>query len=167
MAFPIFFRTRTALATLALLAAAPTVLAQAAATRPIPRIHGAEGDSTQALQWRNEDIVLKSGDKPGISSAALVGNNAEPGLYLVRVRMESGTTNTAHTHPDARITTVMSGTIWYGIGPVADLSKARAFGPGSVYFTPPNTPHFLITTDSAGVYEEAGVGPSKSVPVAP
>ncbi|WP_198972539.1 cupin domain-containing protein [Xylophilus sp. ASV27] len=152
---------------LALLGTTGGVLAQQADARPVLRIHGPQGDSTQAVQWQPQDIVLRGAGKPGISSASLVGNAAEPGLYLVRVRMEPGTANAAHTHPDARITTIMSGTIYYGIGRVADLAHARPFGAGSVYFTPPNTPHFLITTDAAAVYEEAGVGPSRSVPVAP
>ena len=134
--------------------------------RPALRIHAPAGDSTQAVQWQPQDIVLKAGAKPGISSTSLVGSVDDAGLYLVRVRMEPHTANAAHVHPDARITTVMSGTIYYGIGPVADRSKARAFGPGSVYFTPAGTPHFLITADAAAVYEEAGVGPSKSVAVA-
>lgn len=131
------------------------------------RIHGPRGDSTEAVQLSPQDIRLAPSAKKGISSASLVGAAEESGVYLVRVRMEPNTSNAAHVHPDARVTTVTSGTVYYGIGSVADRDKARSFGPGSVYFTPASTPHFLMTGDEPVVYEEVGFGPSKSTPVFP
>jgi quercetin dioxygenase-like cupin family protein len=76
--------------------------------------------------------------------------------------MEPGAVNAVHVHPDARVTTILSGTVIYGLGPTADRASGVAYGPGSVYFTPPNTPHWLIATDETVVYDEAGFGPSKS-----
>lgn len=144
---------------------ATLALAAAQAQRAELRIHGPQGDSTEAVQLQPHDIKLAPSARKGISSAALVGSAEEAGVYLVRVRMEPDTVNAAHVHPDARVSTVISGTVYYGIGPVADRDKARAFGPGSVYFTPPSTPHFLMTGDEPVVYEEVGFGPSKSTPV--
>ena len=134
--------------------------------RPVPRIHAPDGDSQVAAQIRSQDIVLAPTGKPGISSALLIGAVEEPGVYLVRVRMESGAVNAAHVHPDARATTILSGTVVYGIGSAADRASGTSYGPGSVYYTPPNTPHWLIATDGPVVYEEVGFGPSKATPVA-
>lgn len=136
-----------------------------------PRIHGPQGDSTEAVQLQPEDIVLRpipaALGKPGISSRILVGAPQEPGLYLVRVSLAPHTVNSAHTHPDGRVTTVLSGSLLYGLGAEVDPAKARRFAAGSVYYTPADTPHFQITTDEAVVYEESGVGPSKTVPLRP
>lgn len=147
-----------------LLAMCTTACAQAP-TNPVPRIHARDGDSPVATQWRPREIVMAPVGKPGISSAVLVGAVEDEGLYLVRVRMEPGSLNAVHKHPDARVTTILSGTVLYALGTTADPTSGVAYGPGSVYFTPPNTPHWLIATDEAVVYEEAGFGPSKSIPV--
>ena len=128
-------------------------------------MHAPGGDSQMAVQLKPQDIVLKPTGKPGISSAVLVGAVEDSGVYLVRVRMEAGAVNAAHVHPDARATTVLSGTVIYGLGPVADAATGRVYGPGSVYFTPPNTAHWLIAADGAVEYEEVGFGPSKATPV--
>ncbi len=158
-------RSLTLSLALAVALACATATAQTA-TRTVPRIHGPNGDSTQAEQLRAEDIVYSKGSAPGISSFAVVGASGEAGLYLQRIRMEAGAGNPAHTHPDARITTVLSGTVYYGIGTVADRDKATAYGPGSVFFTPAGTPHFALAGDGPAVYEEAGFGPSKIIPAA-
>jgi quercetin dioxygenase-like cupin family protein len=135
------------------------------ALKPPPRIHAQDGDSQIAVQWRPQDIALTPVGKPGISSAVLVGAVEDAGVYLVRVHMEPGAVNAAHVHPDARVTTIMSGTVIYGLGPSADRTSGVSYGPGSVYFTPPNMPHWLIATDEPVVYEEAGFGPSNATPV--
>ena len=151
--------------TLALAALLCTGAAMAQSPPAPVKIHTPNGDSSVALQWQPDEVVLKPIPKPGIYSRVLVGFPADAGMYLVRVRMDPDTKNGAHTHPDGRITTVLSGSVYYGIGSQADVSKAKRFAAGSVYYTPPNTPHFLITTNESVVYEEAGVGPSKSVPL--
>jgi len=135
-------------------------------TAEVSRMHAPSGDSQTAVQLRPQDIVLIPTGKPGISSALLVGAVEDAGVYLVRVRMEPGAINAAHVHPDARATTILSGTVIYGMGPVADRAKGMSYGPGSVYYTPPNTPHWLIATDEPVVYEEVGFGPSRSTPIA-
>jgi quercetin dioxygenase-like cupin family protein len=132
---------------------------------PTPRIHGASGDSTHTVQWTPRDVVLTPSKKPGISFKTLVGDTREPGVYVVLVKLNPGAINAPHVHPDARVTTVISGTAFYGTGSIADKRTATAFGPGSVYFTPPNSPHWIFAGKEPVIYEEVGFGPSYSTPV--
>jgi quercetin dioxygenase-like cupin family protein len=81
------------------------------------------------------------------------------------VKMDKGASNAPHTHPDGRATTVIRGTVRYGLGDQIVLESSKVYGPGSFYYTPPNTPHYLVATEGEVVYQEVGMGPSASVPV--
>src|SRR3984885_1014363 len=81
---------------------------------------------------RSEDIVWKP--FPAFPSAArlavLVGNPTEPGPYLIRVKLPSGTKMLPHSHPEDRIYTVISGVFYIGLGYQFDESKLTANAPG-------------------------------------
>ena len=58
------------------------------------------------LQWRtNPDIA-------GVQSAIALGEPSNSGLYVLFGKMDAGATFPAHTHPDERITTVLSGVMY-------------------------------------------------------
>ncbi len=71
---------------------------------------------------------MKSGGRPdnrrwlgtsfasGIESVILEGNPAEGGLYTMLLRVGPDTRIDAHSHPDDRVATVMSGTWYFGYG---------------------------------------------------
>src|SRR4051794_20809283 len=129
-------------------------------------IHGPAGDSSDAVQVSASDIkFLPVEGKPGIYSANIAGSPGKAGIYVVLVRMDKGGQNAPHTHPDGRMTTVISGRVAYGIGKRTDLAAAKIYSAGSYYYTPPNVPHFLLAIDSDVVYQEVGFGPSSSPPV--
>ena len=108
-------------------------------------IHGPAGDSSGAVQVPASDIkFLPVEGKPGIYSANIVGSPGKAGIYVVLVKMDKGGQNAPHTHPDGRMTTVISGQVAYGIGKRADLAAAKIYSAGSYYYTPPNVPHFLL-----------------------
>jgi len=57
----------------------------------------------------------------------VVGDPAARGIYVTLGKMEPGAMFPAHIHPDRRITTVISGTMLYGTGPVFNRSRLRAY----------------------------------------
>ncbi|MET0401274.1 MAG: cupin domain-containing protein [Cystobacter sp.] len=143
------------------LAAAPPAQAQAPAI-----IHGPEGDSSTFLSWRAASLPMKEA-RPGLFATDLVGHMASAGVYVVRVRLVPGGRNAPHTHPDGRLTTVLSGTLHYGRSDTIDPEQAQVFGPGDVYYTPPGAAHWQFAGPEGAVYDETGFGPSALVPVSP
>ncbi|MEM8534676.1 MAG: cupin domain-containing protein [Chloroflexota bacterium] len=100
------------------------------------------------LEWRaNPDIS-------GVESAVVVGDSSQSELYVLFGKLEQDTEFPAHTHPDARITTVLSGTMYYGIGEQFEESELTAYPVGSVVYTP----HFMWARDGATLTQEAGYG---------
>lgn len=150
------------LATAALLVA-PSAAAQMEA---IIQIRGPSGDTREPVQRSADQIVFTpTKGKAGIASARLAGNPAESGLYAVMVKMGDGATNAPHTHPDGRLTTVLRGKILYGIGDTINRTKATVYEAGAYYYTPPGTPHYLVSMAPGTLYQEVGVGPSSSQPI--
>lgn len=58
------------------------------------------------LQWQTNPTVA------GVQSAIAVGDPSNSELYVLFGKMEESVTFPAHTHPDARITTVISGVMY-------------------------------------------------------
>ena len=97
-------------------------------------------------------------------AAVLTGSQAAAGLYTIRVRLGAGGHIAPHSHPDARVLTVVSGEVWYGFGETMDPANARRYPAGAVFVVPANAPHWS-KADAEAVYQEAGMGPSAFVPV--
>ena len=110
---------------------------------------------------RSEDIVWKP--FPAFPSAArlavLVGNPTEPGPYLIRVKLPSGTKMLPHSHPEDRIYTVISGVFYIGLGEEFDESKLIANAPGSVLVLPGGQPHFHWAQSGEYVTQVSAIGP--------
>lgn len=113
-----------------------------------------EGITLEELDWEG------SPDVEGVESAVAVGDLEEEGLYAAFGRMAQDAVFPAHTHPDDRLTTVISGTMYYGVGEEFDPDNVTAYPAGSVVYTPADTPHFMWARDGQTVMQEAGYGPS-------
>lgn len=96
----------------------------------------------------------------GIQSAWILGAEQKPGLYLLRVKLASGSKIPPHTHPDERNTTVLVGTIYVGFGETFDESKLVAIPAGVVFVAPANIPHYVWAKDGETTHQESGVGPT-------
>lgn len=107
-----------------------------------------------AFRWRSPP------NNPALQSAWIVGNEQEPGPYLLRVKLAVGGRIAPHTHPDERNSTVLSGTVYVGFGETFDESKLVAVPVGAVYVTPANVPHYLLARDGDVMYQESGIGPT-------
>lgn len=137
-------------ALLALLLAPATGVPQTAAPTPI---------LAETLRWVAVPAI------PGLQAAWVVGSEKNPGLYALRVKLAPGAKLPPHTHPDERNSTVLSGTIYVGFGHTFDESKVVAIPAGSMYVAPASVPHYVWAKDGEAVYQEAGVGPTGTIPV--
>jgi quercetin dioxygenase-like cupin family protein len=133
---------RIALAGMAL---AGTVLAQQAAITPI---------LPEKLQWTTPPNI------PAVRTAWLVGSEQQAGSYAMRVVLASNGRIPPHSHPDTRYSTVLSGTLYVGLGTKFDAAVLVAVPAGAVYVAPAGVAHFLWARDGEVTYQEAGVGPT-------
>ena len=76
--------------------------------------------------------VKWEGDPSGVRRAYLVGDEKTPGMYAYRVRFPANHKVQPHFHPDERVVTVLSGTLFVGFGEVFDESAMKALPAGSI-----------------------------------
>ncbi|MGE5147418.1 MAG: cupin domain-containing protein [Candidatus Eiseniibacteriota bacterium] len=96
---------------------------------------------------------------PQARLAVLVGHPAEPGPYVIRVKVPGGVKLMPHKHPEDRIYTVMSGIFYVGLGEVFDGAKVVAYPPGSVIVLPGDTYHFHWAKSGEYVTQVSAIGP--------
>jgi quercetin dioxygenase-like cupin family protein len=96
---------------------------------------------------------------PAMRLAVVVGHPAEPGPYVIRVRVPSGAKMMPHRHPEDRVYTVMSGVFYIGLGDQFDGEKLKAFPPGSVIVLPGHTPHFHWAKSGEYITQITAMGP--------
>ena len=117
-------------------------------------------DSTQ-VQILTEDIPWSDNlDLAGIKTAIVLGDPGDAELYVLLSKMSQETVLPVHTHPDDRVTTVLSGVMYYGMGEF-DPETAKPYEAGSIVYTPANTPHYLWAKDGETVMQQTGVGPTE------
>ena len=109
-----------------------------------------------SLRWESPP------DIPGLQSSWVIGTEHKSGQYIIRVKLLSGTRILPHSHPDERITTALTGTIYIGFGESFDESKVIAIPAGAVYITPANVPHYIWAKEGNTIFQEAGIGPTKT-----
>jgi quercetin dioxygenase-like cupin family protein len=131
----------------------PVLLLASALATPIPLL-------PRDFRWTSPP------GNPGVEGAWVLGSEHQAGPYLLRVKLAAGARIPPHTHPDTRSTTVLAGTIWVGFGETFDETAAVGVPAGAVYVAPANVPHYVWAKDGEAVYQEAGVGPTATVPAA-
>ena len=103
----------------------------------------------------------------GTQRANLGGDDKKAGLYLYRVKFPANFRNTPHFHPDDRVVTVMSGTLYVGYGEQFDEAQLKPLPAGSIWTEPAKTPHFVWAKNGEVVIQVSGVGPSAVTLVQP
>jgi quercetin dioxygenase-like cupin family protein len=97
----------------------------------------------------------------GTQRAILVGDEQKPGMYMYRSRFPAGYKVQPHFHPDERVVTVMSGTLYMGYGEQFDERAMKVLPPGSIWTEPAKQPHFVWAKDGEVVIQVVGSnGPS-------
>ena len=115
--------------------------------------------------WTKDVRFAPMGTAELAEAATVAGASNAAGLYTIRVRIARGGSIPPHTHPDARILTVVAGQVWYGFGETIDLAQAKLYAAGDVFVVPANAPHWSKAEAGDVIYQEAGMGPSAFVPV--
>jgi quercetin dioxygenase-like cupin family protein len=96
----------------------------------------------------------------GAMRAVVYGTPTGPGMYATRLRAPNGLKIMPHTHPDDRIYTVLSGTLYLGVGDKWDDSQLVAYPPGTVLFLPAKLSHFQYSKTGEYLIQINGVGPT-------
>jgi quercetin dioxygenase-like cupin family protein len=96
---------------------------------------------------------------PAARLAVFVGEPAQAGPYLIRVKVPSGVKLMPHKHPEDRIYTVISGVFYVGLGDRFDAEDLKAYPPGSVVVLPGNTWHFHWAKSGEYVTQVTAIGP--------
>jgi quercetin dioxygenase-like cupin family protein len=105
------------------------------------------------VKWEETPLL------PGAKIAVLYGDLAKPGLATFRVLFPSNYKVPAHHHSATENLTVISGTIYDGLGERRDPSKSTAYPAGSFFVLPANSHHSLWTTDQEAVLQVSVMGP--------
>lgn len=115
--------------------------------------------------WTSGVKFAPMGSAVSAEAATLAGAQNAAGLYTIRVHVAKGGSIAPHTHPDARILTVVRGEVYYGFGDKVDMAQAKLYRTGAVFTVPANAPHWAQASTSDVVYQEAGMGPTAFIPV--
>lgn len=103
----------------------------------------------------------------GLQTAVFMGNPGKRGPFTIRVKIPANFKIAPHTHPDEwRTVTVLSGTLYFGIGEKFDESKLKAFPSGS-YFTEHGVPHYAMAKTGEVIVQVTAMGPSATKYVNP
>jgi quercetin dioxygenase-like cupin family protein len=107
-----------------------------------------------------DKLTWKPGRVPGVENNDLVGDSTKQGAYVQRVRFPANFKVQAHTHPEERTYTILSGTWYVGWGEKFDEGKLIGLPAGSFYTEPANVPHFVATKGEPVVVQITGMGPT-------
>jgi quercetin dioxygenase-like cupin family protein len=107
-----------------------------------------------AIKWGDPPPFVPKGSK----LAVLYGDPAKEGLVVLQARMPANYRIPAHSHPTDEILTVLSGTLFIGMGDKLDPAKAKPFPAGSLIVAPAKTNHFVLTKQPT-VIQVTGMGP--------
>jgi quercetin dioxygenase-like cupin family protein len=100
----------------------------------------------------------------GTQQAILAGNPRSAGICVYRARFPAGFRIPPHAHPDERVVTVLSGTLFVGEGAHFDESALTALPAGSMFTEPAGHPHFVWAKSemSAGLIGNASTSNTTS-----
>jgi quercetin dioxygenase-like cupin family protein len=132
----------------------------------IATVAHAQSDALKPAQITQEDLTWLA-NPAGFQVARVVGDPARSGMYVNRVRFPAGLRIQPHFHPDERIVTVLSGTVYFGYGEQFDEANMKALPAGSVWTEPAKQPHFVWAKDAEAVIQVIGNGPSGTTPIKP
>jgi len=120
-----------------------------------------------AVRITVDELKWRPGRVPGHEIAPMIGDSRQPGPYVERVKFPANSVSQAHSHPEDRTYTVISGTWYVGYGDKLDPAKLKALPPGSYHTEPANVNHFSVIKEEGVVVQITGSGPTATTFVAP
>lgn len=113
-----------------------------------------------AVRITAEELKWRPGQVPGVEIADVIGASTKPGPFVERIKFPENFAQHAHSHPDDRTYTVISGTWYVGYGDKLDPAKLKALPAGSFHTEPANVNHFVMTKDGGVVVQITGTAPT-------
>ena len=102
--------------------------------------------------------VAGTGPLAGTRVAVLSGDLQKPGPYTVRLELQPGTNFPPHFHGDTENVTVISGSLWVGLGDRAQPSQMIELPAGSFVSVPQGIHHYAMAKQLT-VIQIHGMGP--------
>lgn len=107
-----------------------------------------------AIKWGDAPPTLPKGAK----AAVLSGDPGKAGPFVLRLSSPAGYKIPPHWHSQMENLTVISGTLYLGIGDKAEEAKAHALKAGGFHHLPAKTHHYAFTK-APTVIQVNGEGP--------
>jgi quercetin dioxygenase-like cupin family protein len=136
----------------ALAIVASVALAATAARAQTPAVQSIKPEE---IKWSQHPAL-----PTGAMRAVVYGTPTTSGPYVTRLRAPNGLKILPHTHPDDRIYTVLSGTLYLGVGDTWDETKLQAYPQGTVLFLPAKLSHFQYSKSGEYLIQINGAGPT-------
>ena len=114
------------------------------------------------IKWTNAPPTLPA----GAEMAVLDGDPAKPGYFAMRLRAPDGYKIMPHWHPNVERVTVISGTMYIGMGDTFDESKGHEMPAGTYATMQPKVNHFAWMKGDTEI-QLTTMGPWKLVYVNP
>lgn len=100
--------------------------------------------SAATLPWQDASAL-----PAGAQMAVLDGDPTKSGVFTARLKMPAGYKIPPHTHPFAERVTVISGSVYLGMGEKFDDRAGRELKPGDFTVIPAGAPHFAWSKGEA------------------
>ena len=88
---------------------------------------------------------------PGAEIAVLSGNPMGNSLYTIRLKFPAGYAIPAHSHPTDEHVSVVSGTLFMGMGDKLNKATGHALGVGGFAKMPANANHYAFTKETTTI----------------
>lgn len=125
-----------------------------------------QAEGLPLVQLRPDELSWTA-NPAGIQTVTVIGNPSKAGLYVMRGKLPPGFRIAPHTHPDERVVTVLSGTLYLGFGDQFDEAQLKALPPGSIWTEPGGRAHFVWAKDGEVIFQVNGMGPTATSPIPP
>lgn len=107
-----------------------------------------------AIKWGPAPPNMPKGGK----LAVLAGDPGKPGPFVMRLMAPAGYKIAPHWHTQTENLTVISGTLYLGMGEKMEPAKAHVLKPGAFHYLPGKTQHYAFTKGPT-VVQVHGEGP--------
>jgi quercetin dioxygenase-like cupin family protein len=94
----------------------------------------------------------------GAQVVVMAGDPSKAGLFSLRLKFPANFTIPAHWHPTDEHVTVISGTLWMGMGEKTDPGKMKALKTGSYALMPAKSGHSAMAKEET-IVQINGMGP--------
>ena len=109
----------------------------------------------EKISWVDSKPPLPQGARV----AVLEGDPKKSGIFTMRITFPAHYMILPHVHPKDERVTILSGSMFIGIGDTPDEKSATHYTAGCFYVNPAGIHHYAFTGDEGAVVQITGIGP--------